>query len=101
MAKGRTETATHLYYAIWLTFDYFGAVRVTKQEPDLSRNERAMFLKVGLPKALFTTPTLRATLEVDNAGSPVLDVKAVAEAVKLATGLDIDVQVHRAEETQA
>jgi hypothetical protein len=31
----------------------------------------------------------------------VLDVKAVAEAVKLATGLDIDVQVHRAEETQA
>jgi hypothetical protein len=25
----------------------------------------------------------------------------VAEAVKLATGLDIDVQVHRAEETQA
>jgi hypothetical protein len=91
--KGRKETATHLEYELWLTFDYFGAVRVTKAEPDLSRNERSMFLKVSLPKALFNIPLLHATMTVDDAGSPKLDVKAVADAVKLATGLDIDVRV--------
>ena len=93
MKKGRRETATHLEYDIWLVFDYFGPVKVTKTEPDLSRNERAMFMKVSLPKALFEIPSLRASLKVDDTGSPQLDVTAIADAVKLATGLDIDVRV--------
>lgn len=68
-------------------------MRVTKTEPDLSRNERAMFMQVSLPKALFEIPTLRASVSVDDQGAPALDVKAIGEAVKLATGLDIDVKI--------
>ena len=93
MTRGRQETADALTYSVWLVFDWFGKVRVTKTEPDLNRNERAMYMKVTLPKALFTIPTLRASMTVDNAGAPVIDVKAVADAVKMATGMDIDVQV--------
>ena len=93
MGKGRKETATHVNYELWLTFDYFGPVRVTKGEPDLSRNERAMFLKVSLPKTLFNIPSLSANVTVDDHGGPQLDVKAIAGAVKLATGLDIDVKI--------
>jgi hypothetical protein len=93
MSRGRKETPTHIEFAIWLTFDYFGSVRVTKQEPDLGRNERAMFMTVKLPKALFTIPSLRANVTVDDQGAPSLDVTAIADAVKLATGLDIDVRI--------
>jgi len=92
--KGRKETPTHIEYTIWLTFNYWGAVRVTKQEPDLTRDERAMFMVVKLPKQLFTVPTLRASVEVDNQGPPTLDITAIADAVKLATGLDIDVKIN-------
>jgi hypothetical protein len=93
MGRGRKETATHIEYEVWLTFDYFGPVRVTKQQPDLSRNERAMFMRVKLPKQLFTIPLLHANVTVEDQGAPKLDVIAIGEAVKLATGLDIDVRI--------
>lgn len=100
MARGVTETATTLTYDVWLVFDYFGKVRVTKTEPDLTRNERAMYMKCTLPKSLFNIPTLRANLTLDEQAAPMLDVKAIGDAVKLATGLDIDVQVNKTETDQ-
>lgn len=98
MPRGRGETATTLTFDLWLVFDYFGKTRITKGEPDLGRNERAIFMRFTLPKSLFTIPTLRANVTVDDQGAPALDVKAIGEAVKLATGLDIDVRVHAPEE---
>jgi hypothetical protein len=94
MAKGRKETSTHIEYDLWLTFDYWGKMRVSKGEPDLNRGERSMFMRVKLPTALFTIPSLRASVTVDDVGSPQLDVTAIADAVKLATGLDIDVKIN-------
>lgn len=100
MARGRSETATHLHYALWLTFDYFGPVRVTKQEPDLNRNERAMFVKVALPKALFNIPTLKATINVAEGQPLQLDIDIAADALKQAIGVDVDLQIKPLDDNQ-
>jgi hypothetical protein len=93
MARGRSETTTHLNFELWLTFDFFGPVRVTKQEPDLNRNERSMFVKVALPKALFNIPTLNATINVAEGQPLQLDIAVAADALKQALGVDVDLVV--------
>lgn len=82
--------------SFWLIFDSTGGVRLTRGQPDLSRNERGMSMSVKLPFALFQTPTLRATMTID-APQPVvppIDLTAAAEALKASLGVDIDVRIN-------
>lgn len=69
-------------------------VRVTAGPPSLKRNERAINLKMKLPLALFQQAAIVATIDVADTTQPVeIDVPAVAEAVRGAIGMDIDLQV--------
>ena len=69
-------------------------VRVTAGEPSLDRLERAIRLKVSLPLALFETPSLSASIDVDAPSERVsIDTSAVAEAVRQVIGMDVTIAV--------
>lgn len=81
--------------SFWLIFDRWGAVRLTRGEPDLSANERGMQMTAKLPHALFNRPQLCGTLEVQAPSTePInLDVTAAAAALKEAIGVEIDLKI--------
>lgn len=69
-------------------------VRVSAGYPNLSRNERAINLKMELPAALFETPSLSASIKVEHPDQAVhIDATAIAEAVRQVVGMDIDISV--------
>lgn len=86
----------------WLTI-YPGApnnwnrrptVKLTAGEPALSRGERAINVKMTLPLALFEAPSIIARIDVAEPALPVtIDTSAVAQALKSAIGMDIDLRV--------
>ena len=85
--------------ALWLIFDAYGGARLTRGEPDLKRDERAMSLTVKVPHALFNVPSLRATMTIE-APTPIvppIDLTAAADALKQSLGFDIDIQVNQIE----
>lgn len=89
-------TATHYGYDFWLVFDCYGKVRQTVREPGLSRDERKMLVRVQLPKALWSSPALRATITVtedNNEPKFELDLQAAGDAMRAALGVDIDMRV--------
>lgn len=75
------------------------SVKVSAGYPNLARNERAINLKIGLPLALFETPSISATINVESPAEVVsIDTAAIAEAVRQAIGLDVDIRVAGPEE---
>lgn len=90
-----------LKFPMWLVFTSSGDVRVTRREPkSLGRDERALFLEATLPLSLWSTPVLRASLNVAEAepgASARLDITAASEALRGALGVDIDLQVRGTE----
>ena len=98
------ETRESLNLDFWLTITR-GAnggapgVKVTAGYPALSRNERAMNLKLMLPLTLFKAPALSATIKVDSPQQAItIDATAVAEAVRQSIGMDIDVRIVQPQE---
>lgn len=85
----------HIEYAFWLTFDATGGVRMTRNPPAVGRGERAMSLLTKLPKSLFTTPTLSASIVLsdEGVGQMTIDVEAANAALKQALGVDIDLRI--------
>lgn len=74
-------------------------VKATAGYPSLARNERAINLKMELPIALFEAPSLTASIKVDTPAQAVtIDAETVAEAVRQAIGMDVDIQVNRGDE---
>lgn len=74
------------------------SVRATAGYPNLARNERAINLKMELPIALFEAPSLSASIKVDSPAQAVtIEAETVAEAVRQAIGMDVDIQVSRGE----
>lgn len=72
------------------------SVRATAGYPSLSRNERAINLKMELPIALFEAPSLSASITVDSPAQAVtINAETVAEAVRQVIGMDIDIQISR------
>lgn len=70
------------------------SVKASASYPSLSRNERAINLKMSLPLALFETPSLSASIKVDEPTQAIhIDADAVAEAVRGVIGMDVDIQV--------
>lgn len=85
----------HIEYCFWLTFYADGAMRFTRTRPALGRTERSMRCVATLPKSLFSTPTLSATITVDDAGAAAMavDVRAASDALSLALGVDVDLRI--------
>ena len=102
MARYSTSTATTFSYDFWLVFDDIGGVRLTRGEPDLQRGEHKIFMRATLPKSLWQRPQLRGSIVINDAGQPgaTIDVQAAQDAVRSATGLDIDIQVIAPEPSQ-
>lgn len=92
----------HVEYGFWLTFDATGGVRLTRNPPAVGRGERAMSIITRLPKSLFTTPTLSAsiTLSDEGVGQMTIDVEAANAALKQALGVDIDLRITPATPTE-
>lgn len=80
-------------YSGWLVVDELGAMRLSRAEPGLASGERAISVSLQVPRSLFRTPTLRATVVVPDGAAPALiEAETVAElerAVKAATGLEL------------
>ncbi len=69
-------------------------VRLTAGEPALNRRERAINVRMTLPMALFETPSIIARIDVAEPLTAVtIDASAVAQAVKSAIGMDIDLRI--------
>lgn len=93
MARMTIERSDHLECGLWLVFDRNGAVRMTRTEPRLDRNERAMFIQAKLPLALWSTPSLRATIDVQADGAPTISIDLLADALRSSLGVDVDLRV--------
>lgn len=83
-------------YSFWLTFSASGSVRLSKNPPRVEREERTMKLTATLPKALFTEPTLSATITVNHVDDnpPPINVELASAALRGVLGVDIDLKVH-------
>lgn len=78
----------------WPQHRYNPTVRVKAGEPDLAKNERAVRVEMNVPTAIFETPALRALINIESPQQVVsIDVAAAAEAVKQATGMDVEIRV--------
>lgn len=88
-----------LHATLWLIFKRDGSVRMSRGEPSLSRDERAMQFTAKLPIALWRVPMLVATVNVEPPDTSVsaIDVTIAGEALKGALGCDIDVRVVESE----
>ena len=75
-------------------------MRFSRSQPDIARGERGMACNATLPRSLFKTPELRASINIPDTGAPVLqiDTEAASEALKSAIGVDIDLRVVSGEE---
>lgn len=88
--------STHYGFDFWLVFDCYGKVRQTVREPAVGRDERKMYVHASLPKSLWSSPALRATITVteDNHEPKFeLDLQAAGDALRGALGVDIDMRV--------
>lgn len=71
------------------------SVKATAAYPKLDRNERAINIKMKLPLALFELPSLTASINVDSPAQAVtIDASTIAEAVRGAIGMDVDIIVN-------
>ena len=85
----------HIEYSFWLIFDRAGGVRMSRGEPSISRGERAMSCTAKLPKSLFKTPELKASIAIGEQIPDTfqIDVAAASEALKQAVGVDVDLRI--------
>jgi hypothetical protein len=93
--------AKFIYYHYWLTFGYDGTLkgsmpRVTKNEPNTGRGERAVRCTARLPLSLFATPSISVVMDVPDSGAPALiaNVEVAADAFKQTLGVDVDLRIH-------
>lgn len=91
-----SSTATHWQFDFWLVFDSSGRVRQTVREPDVSRTERKMRVSAILPKSLWSSPALRATINVtedNHEPSYTIDLQAAGDALRETLGVDVDLRI--------
>lgn len=101
MSRFSSVRRDHVEFAFWLVFAEDGSVRLTRGEPSLARNERAMSLSATLPRSLWRTPALRASITMPEGAAPDrinIDIEAASEALKSVLGVDIDLTVREAGE---
>lgn len=93
--RGSSHTATHVTFNFWLVFEEDGGIRLTRTEPNLGRTERAMLLCAKLPRSLWKTTSLTGSITVTPSpeGAYEVNLSVVAEALKAALGIDIDLRL--------
>lgn len=99
-ARMSSVSRDHIVYCLQLVLDRDGGVRMTRTAGKLKPTERAMALTVQLPTAIFKTPSLTATINVDDAHNltlPPIDVAAVQEALRGAVGAEVLITVQSQE----
>ncbi len=91
--------STEVEMFFYLVFDERGSVRLTRTEGKLDRGERAMAMLLKVPRSLWRTAQLRATVEIADPGNPKaeIDVTAAAEAIRetLGDGINVELSVVR------
>lgn len=90
-------------FEFWLTLTKPGVHRphrppppkATQKQPALGPDERAMKMKISVPRAVFQTPSLSATVQVSepNTEAVHIDADAASEALKEVLGCDVRVEV--------
>lgn len=87
--------AEEIVFGFWLVFDRSGQIRLARTEPSLDRDERSMYCEVTLPRALWRTPQLRATISIADPGpeSRKIDIAAAGDALRGALGCDVDFRI--------
>lgn len=82
-------------FGFWLIFSKNGGMRMARTEPSLHRDERSMYCSVTLPKALWQTPQLRATITIADPGPEAhqFNLSAAGDALKEALGCDVDFRI--------
>jgi hypothetical protein len=89
------RTGDMLTMSAWLIFDVEGSLSLTRGSPSIGRGQRAMQLTLTVPIALFATPSLSASITLEGAGAPDLqiDVQAAEAALKQIVGCDVSILV--------
>lgn len=95
-AQHSVRRADHIEYGFWLIFHDDGGVRMSRGQPNCSRDERGMKLTARLPLSLFSTPSLRAEINITDRVSdvPPIDLSAAGEALRSALGVDVVLTLH-------
>lgn len=97
MANNRNTTIGRdaIDYGLWLAFRSDGTVRMTRSQPALDRDERAMSLSIKVPKRIFATPQLSARIEIADPGehSPQIDIAAAQAALRDVMGVDVEIAI--------
>lgn len=96
MARDTYRIDDALHFGLWLIFNRNGDVRLTRRQPALDREERAVSMTAILPLALWSTPSLSATLKIDADAAPRIDMQVAAQAIREALGIDVDLRVNGA-----
>jgi len=100
-SKHHRSTPTEVIYSLWLTFSQDGNVRLNRESPRFSPDERAMRVEVRLPKSLWNIPQLSAEITVPDPGQPgaiAARIEQFAEQLKTAVGCDVVLTVKPTEE---
>lgn len=87
----------NLYFRGYLSLHPQEGMKLTVNEPrSVVGGSRIMALEVVVPKTVFSTPTLSAKIEVEDAGLPEFNVDAtsISDALKAVVGADVSVRVH-------
>lgn len=84
-------------YSGWLIIDSQGGMKLSRPPPRLAAGERALSLVVKVPKTLFKTPSLKATITIPPDTSPpeisAETVAGIENALKIGTGMEFSVTV--------
>lgn len=91
-----TGPAPMINYSFWLRFDASGrAPHVSKNPPGIGMGERAMQVKMQIPKSVFSQPQLIAKIAVEHEQTETveIDVEAAETALVDALGCTVVVDV--------
>lgn len=88
-------TAARIVYGLWLIFDESGSIRLTRARPAIGRGERAMELSLAVPRSLFRTPELSASITIESSDNPppYIDISAAETALRQAIGCDVEISI--------
>lgn len=82
----------------WLITNQRGTARLTERKPQIGANEVAVYLEVEIPNGLFEKPRLVAKMKIPESIVTSKEVNAevtdnIEEAIRTATGLDMEVRI--------
>jgi hypothetical protein len=92
-----SDTVKSIFYLVLKKRNHWSlSARLSKNQPRLASDERAMKLDISVPRALFSTPTLQATVTIPEScvSKPSIDATVmdnVRELIQQTTGLDVKV----------